>query len=54
MGEAVNLFINENVKEVFDEIKNPAFKVVGDIYGENILYPIFKKVPYKQLFKEKS
>lgn len=53
LGDTVNLFINENIREVFDEIKEAAFVVIADLYSK-VLFPVFEKVPYKQLFKEKS
>lgn len=53
LGDSTNLFLNENWKEIFPEVSGSIFDAFSQIIG-NILRQVFAKVPYKDLFKEKS
>lgn len=45
----MNVFLNENWKEILAELKPVLTKAIGDIY-KAIADPIFRKFPYEDLF----
>lgn len=49
LGESTNLFLNENWKEIFDELKQSIFDAFTLIV-QNLLNNVFNKVPYAELF----
>lgn len=49
LGDATNLFLNENWSDVFNEINKSVFEAFAKIV-ENVLNNIFQKVPYDDLF----
>lgn len=49
LGDNTNLFLNENWKDVFPEIKKNVFEAFAQIV-ENVLSNVFAKVPYDELF----
>lgn len=53
LGDSTNLFLNENWKEIFPEVSGSIFDAFSQIIG-NVVRQVFAKVPYKELFKEKS
>lgn len=51
LGDNTNLFLNENWKDIFNEIKKSVFSAFAQI-SENILTNVFAKVPYDELFQQ--
>lgn len=51
LGDNTNVFLNENWKEVFTEIKKSVFSAFAQI-AENALNNIFAKVPYDDFFQQ--
>lgn len=49
LGDGTNLFLNENWRDVFNEINKSVFDAFSQIV-ENVLNNIFQKVPYDELF----
>lgn len=49
LGDNTNLFLNENWKEVFPELKKSVFEAFSQIVG-GVLQGVFAKVPYEDLF----
>lgn len=49
LGDATNLFLNENWQDVFNEIKISVFGAFSQIVG-SVLNNVFQKVPYDELF----
>lgn len=51
LGDNTNLFLNENWKEVFPELRGSVFEAFGQIV-DNVLKNVFAKIPYRELFAE--
>lgn len=51
LGDNMNLFLNENWRDVFPEIRGPVFESFGQIV-DNVMKNMFAKVPYDELFAE--
>lgn len=51
LGDNTNLFLNENWKEVFPEIRGSVFEAFAQII-DNLLKNVFAKIPYRDLFAE--
>lgn len=51
LGDATNLFLNENWNDIFEEIKQSLFEACA-LIADNAVSNIFNKVPYKDLFLE--
>lgn len=49
LGDGTNLFLNENWRDVFNEINKSVFDAFSQIL-ENVLNNIFQKIPYDDLF----
>ncbi|XP_063912606.1 circadian clock-controlled protein daywake-like [Zophobas morio] len=49
LGDKMNEFLNENAKEIFEEVKEDYMKLMSDI-GLNIMNRIFLKVPVEEVF----
>jgi hypothetical protein len=51
LTEHINIFLNENWKEIFNEMK----LTIGPAFGEmttQVMNNVFTKRPYKEFFKE--
>lgn len=53
LGDSTNLFLNENWKDVFPEIRPSVFDAFAQIL-ENYLANLFAKVPYDEIFAEEA
>lgn len=51
LGDNTNLFLNENWRDIFNEIKKSVFSAFAQI-GENVITNVFSKVPYDELFQQ--
>lgn len=51
LGDNTNLFLNENWRDVFPEVKVSIFEAFSQII-DNVLQNVFAKVPYNELFAE--
>lgn len=51
LGDNTNLFLNENWRDVFPEIKGSVFEAFAQIIG-SILKNVFAKIPYDDLFAQ--
>ncbi|KAL9888502.1 protein takeout-like [Glossina fuscipes fuscipes] len=51
LGDTVNKFVNENWKEVFDELRVPFDKSFGAVF-KHIIDEVFNKYPYAKYFNE--
>lgn len=53
LGDNTNLFLNENWKDIFNEIKKSVFSAFAQI-AENVLNNMMSKVPYDELFQQQQ
>lgn len=53
LSDNTNLFLNENWKEVFTEIRKSVFTAFAQL-AENVLNKIFAKIPYDDLFQQEK
>lgn len=51
LGDNTNLFLNENWKDIFNELKVNLFDAFGQIM-ENVITGMFTRIPYKELFAD--
>lgn len=51
LGDSTNLFLNENWKDIFNEIKGSIFDAFT-LIAQGALTNVFNKVPYKELFSD--
>lgn len=51
LGDSTNLFLNENWKDIFHEIKGSIFDAFT-LIAQGALTNVFNKVPYKELFSD--
>lgn len=49
LSDTTNQFLNQNWKEILNELKPVLTKTIGDIY-KAISEPIFMKFPYEEIF----
>lgn len=49
LGDAMNRFIKENWKNIFDDMKPSLFEAFAGIF-KNMLNKIFSTVPYDEMF----
>ena len=49
LGDAMNRFIKENWKSIFDDMKPSLFEAFGGVF-KNLMNKVFKTVPYDEMF----
>lgn len=49
LGDAMNRFIKENWKSIFDEMKPSLFETFGGIF-KRLMDKVFRTVPYDEMF----